>query len=150
MDYVFNIPFAGTEAEEAGHHLCHAALVTVLAVIVEAAAQFVVVPQLSRIGLVCHHVWRGAGHYLGAGVHQNLNLLWNQSLHEGRAKTDQGHHLEARMERKAWSHMEMAPQTRVRDEMCGHDGLGELLTFGGLETIFELRLLCNLDGIYGC
>ena len=69
----------------AGHHLCHAALITVLAVIVEAAAQFIVVPQLSRIGLVPHHVWRGIGHYLGAGVHQNLNLLWNQSLHEEQA-----------------------------------------------------------------
>jgi hypothetical protein len=94
--------YVGTEVGEAGHHLYHAAHLTEHVGIAQASAQFATAHLLVRID---------AYHYLPAGVHLDPGpgLQWNHSLQKKQAElTGQDLRLEAQMERKAWSRMEMA------------------------------------------
>jgi hypothetical protein len=94
--------YVGTEVGEAGHHLYHAAHLTEHVGIAQASAQFATAHLLVRID---------AYHYLPAGVHLDPGpgLQWNYSLQKKQVEiTGQGLSLEAQVERKAWSRMEMA------------------------------------------
>lgn len=128
----------GIEVGGAGRRLFRAAHDIELGDIAAAGAQFVVgalfavVPQLNHFDPAPLLVWRGI-HLLGAGVgvHQNPGpgpglLPSHDHLGEQTETAGPGHHPEAQMERKAWSHMAMVLHTRVKGKIRGLEGV-ELL-----------------------
>lgn len=141
-DYMKTL-YIGTEVGEAGHHLYHAAHLTVLDGIVQAVARFATVHLLVWIG-VCHHP--------SAGVHLDRGHLRNHNLQEKQAKiTDQGLRLEALMEGKAWCLMEMALLIQAKNEMPNSNCSSRYLKWAGAFTFLKLHiLLFVLAGIGGC
>ena len=96
-------------------------------------------------------MWRGACRHPGAGVHHDPDLRWNRNLHKKQAeRTGQGHHLEAQMERKAWSHMEMVLLTQAKGEI----GVVECQVKPLLLVSWRLQFLtssaCLLAGTHEC
>jgi len=59
----------------------------------------------------------GEGRRLVAVAHQNHNPLWTPSLPSDSVKTDQGHHLEALVGRRAWCRMMMVLPIPAKGEM---------------------------------
>lgn len=85
--------------------------------IAKAVAQFAVVHRLSHIDL------------RPRGVRHDPDHQWNHNLREKQAEiTGQGHHQEARMEGKAWSHMEMVLPIQAQGELHGPERLVKPIT----------------------
>lgn len=119
--------FADTEAEEAEQGVpYHGAQSVTVTAAVTAAVLFATVPLSRHPESTIPHVPRGGGQLLAAESHQHQSPHLTLNHPRRQAKTGQGHFLEApKLERRAWSLMEMALLILATDKGYGGiDGCG--------------------------